>query len=89
MKLYSNTGGRYLYAVYERDLFAFKHSTNSALTIDDIAEIDANKDLCAELAKHINGKWVNASGLGKYYRNAGVLTERENWVRAPPQIFGG
>ena len=48
MKIYHN-GNQIFYAVYNKDLFNFTHTTNVPLSVLEIDETEANKELCLEL----------------------------------------
>jgi hypothetical protein len=77
MKLFYNSTKIY-YAVYDRDLFSFTHSTTIPLfefTIDEIS--DTNKKVCADLVKNNNKSDIN--GIGKYYIENNELYLRDNW----------
>jgi hypothetical protein len=83
---YDDTDGRIYYAVYDRDDFAFSHSTHLSLSAFDIDEIDDNAALCRDLWR-LTGK-QNAEGQGKYYIDSAgpSLVEREGWTEA---VTGG
>jgi hypothetical protein len=79
MKLYYNpSDGEIFYAVLDRDLILFAHSTNiplSEMYIDEL--IPENSELCRELYHKVSRK--DADGLGKWFVQDGALYEREDW----------
>jgi hypothetical protein len=77
MKLFYN-GTKIYYAVYDRDLFSFTHTTNLPLSEFDIDEISSiNKTVCADLVR--NNDKTDINGLGKYYIENNELHLRDNW----------
>jgi hypothetical protein len=80
MKLYYNpTDGEVFYAVLDRDLILFSHSTNiplSEMHIDEL--IPENAGLCRELYYEVSLR--DANGLGRWLVQDGALYERENWT---------
>jgi hypothetical protein len=77
MKLYYN-GTKIYYAVYDKDLFSFTHTTNIPLSEFSIDEIsDANKKVCSDISKNINN--VNEIGANKYYIQSNELYLTDNW----------
>lgn len=81
--LYNNNTGRIFYTVYDRDWFAFNHTTNIPLTEFIIDEIDPeNKAICIDLVKTVNK--LDKDGNPKYYivEVGGVpeLHQTDNWV---------
>jgi hypothetical protein len=77
MKLLYN-GTKIYYAVYDRDLFLFTHSTTIPLSeflIDEIS--DGNKIICADIYRNI--RKVDINNLGKYYIENGKLYSRDGW----------
>ena len=85
MKLLYSTepdaGGRHLiyYAVWDRDWFSFSPSVNRPLTEMSIDEIEANKELCIDLARRLRRE--DSAGDRKYYIDAdGDIIEKEGWV---------
>lgn len=83
MKIFfNNQDGRIFYAVYDRDWFAFSHTTNIPLAEFEVDEVDPdNKAVCIDLVR-TRGK-VDINRDGKYYMldNAGTweLHERDGW----------
>lgn len=77
--LYNATDGKIFYAVYDRDLFAFSHTTNIPLTEMTIDEIDpVNKPLCLDLYRTQNK--TDAEGENRFrVDGAGQLTEKADW----------
>ena len=80
--LFNSIDGKIFYAVYDRDWFAFSHSTNIPLAefvIDETAP--ENKNVCIDLVR-IQSR-VDINGDGKYFMfdNAGTweLHERDGW----------
>lgn len=85
--LYDATDGKIFYAVYDRDWFAFSHTTNVPLTEIIIDELDpANKTICFDLVKTQNK--VDDTNEGKYYVDAsGALMEKAGWVERVPEVI--
>ena len=84
MKLYYATDpdaqGRHLiyYAVWDRDVFSFEHTTNIPLSEMEIDEIADNKALCVDLAKRLYKE--DAEGDRKYYVDAGGnIVAKDGW----------
>lgn len=81
MKIFYNSiDGEIFYAVPDRDLFYFSHTTNIPLTelvFDEIAP--SNQVVLQDLMKVVGHTDIN--GLGKYYIDSkGQLMERTGWV---------
>lgn len=77
MQIYFNpTNGEILYAVPERDVTLFEHSTQIPLSILEIDEA-ANAAVCRDLFR-VTGA-TDADGLGKYFIDGGQLNRREGW----------
>lgn len=77
--LYNNQDGKIFYAVPDKELFWFTHSTNIPLLTFEIDEVDPiNKDICLDL-RRTAGR-VDETGEGKYYLSGGVLMEKEGWT---------
>lgn len=78
---YDDTNGKIYYAIYEKDVFAFEHTTNITLSEFEVDEVDpTNKSLCIDL--HRLGSsllHVDSNGDGKYYIDTGELYERDGW----------
>lgn len=84
--LYNNTDGKIFYAVPDKDLFWFTHSTNIPLAELDIDEVDpTNKAICLDLVRTCNK--VDDAGLGKYYLSGGQVMQRDGWVERVMEIF--
>jgi len=81
--LYHNTTGEVWYAVYDLDLFKFKHTTNIPLSEFNIDEIDPeNLDICFDLFRT---QWkFNDAWQRKYYIENNELYVRDGWTE---QIF--
>jgi len=76
--LYNNSDGEIFYAVYDKDWFAFRHSTNIMLIELEIDEVSPdNKTICADLKRWVGKKDINY--LGKYYIDTDELYERDHW----------
>lgn len=79
MKIYYDPkNGTIFYAVKNRDIYWFIHSTNIPLDTIEVLEIEENKLLCQGLAKY-TGK-VDNKGEGKYSVINGEVEERANWT---------
>jgi len=81
---YNSVNGEIFYAVPDRDLFYFSHTTNIPLTelaLDELAPV--NQPILQDLLKVVMKKDKN--GLGKYYINStSQLIERIGWVEFTP-----
>ena len=76
MKLYYHTiTGEVWYAVYDKDLFAFSHTTSIPLLTLDVDEIPGNEQICSDIHKT---QWkFNISGDRKYYILGGEVYSRD------------
>jgi len=81
---YNSVNGKIFYAVPDRDLFYFSHTTNIPLTelvLDELAPV--NQPILQDLLNVIMKK--DKKGLGKYYINStSQLIERTGWVEFIP-----
>lgn len=84
---YNPIDGKIFYVVYDKDCFAFLHSTNIPLSILTIDELDpVSKTLCFDLMR-TQGR-VDMDGENKYHVNAqGALIELIDWVEAVYEII--
>lgn len=78
MKIYyDNNTGKIYYAVKDKDVFWFSHTTNIPLTELDIEEIDDNKDQCHDVMK--NYKKLDEKGEGKFTIEEGVVVTNNSF----------
>lgn len=79
---YNELDGKTYYAILDRDLFLFKHTTNIPLSEMIIEEIGpANKNLCIDLLKNISPSLkVDIESEEKYKIVDNVLFEKEGWT---------
>lgn len=87
MKILYDSTGKIFYAVYDREYFKFIHTTNIPLSVFAIDEVEANKNICSDLASNINK--VNSDGLGKHYIQDGELYSRDGWVERMEEDING
>jgi len=80
MKLYYSTqSGEVLYALFEAEVFGFKHTTNILLSILEIDEIyPENKEICIDLKRTV--PLFDDQGQRKYYIENGELYDRDGWT---------
>ena len=77
--LFNEAGDKLFYAVPDKDLFWFMHTTNIPLVGLNIDEIDPiNKAICLDLMQTVNKS--DEAGRGKYYLSGGELMLRVGWT---------
>lgn len=79
--------GRHMiyHVVYDRDRFAFSHTTTIPLVTLEIDEISENQALCRDLARSV-GK-VDADGEMRFcIDSAGNVIEKEGWEEAVEDV---
>lgn len=83
--LYNNVDGKIFYAVYNRDWFMFKHTTNILLTELYIDELVENQATCQSIVESL-GKY-DANMDAKYYMAGAALMSKDGWIEAPLEIL--
>lgn len=82
--LYDKKTGKVYYAVKDRDIFWFHHTTNIPLTELEIEETEENKNLCHDVIK--NYRKVDENSDGKFTVDNGSVIIKEEFVEKQEEI---